>query len=56
MYVNEIMVTDVITIYPDASLSIAFQMMVEKGFSQLPVVKDGELIGLITVKLLVSTK
>jgi len=46
------MITDVITIYPDASLSIAFQMMVEKGFSQLPVVKDGELIGLITEKIL----
>lgn len=52
MYVNNRMVTDVITVFPDASLSLAFQIMVEKGFSQLPVVKDKKLIGMITEQVL----
>lgn len=52
MYVKDIMITDVITIFPDASLSLAFQMMMEKGYSQLPVVKNGELQGLINEKIL----
>lgn len=52
MYVNNRMVTDVITVFPDASLSLAFQMMVEKGFSQLPVIKDKKLIGMITEQVL----
>ncbi|PKM49481.1 MAG: transcriptional regulator [Firmicutes bacterium HGW-Firmicutes-7] len=52
MYVNNRMVTDVITVFPDASLSLAFQMMVEKGFSQLPVVKDKKLLGMITEQVL----
>lgn len=52
MYVGNCMITDVITIFPDASLSLAFQMMVEKGYSQLPVVKDKKLVGLVTEKVL----
>lgn len=52
MHIDSIMITDVVTIDPDASLSTAFQKMMENGFSQLPVVKDGELIGLITDKIL----
>lgn len=52
MYVKDIMVTDVISIFPDASLNLAFQMMMEKGYSQLPVVQEGELLGLINEKVL----
>lgn len=52
MYVYNRMATDVITVFPDASLSLAFQMMVEKGFSQLPVVKEKKLIGMITEQVL----
>jgi acetoin utilization protein AcuB len=52
MYIKNIMITDVITIEQTASLSAAFQKMMENGYSQLPVVEDGELIGLITNKVL----
>lgn len=52
MYVKNRMVTDVITVFPEASLSLAFQLMVEKGFSQLPVVKDKKLLGMITEQVL----
>lgn len=52
MYVGNKMITDVISVFPDASISLAFQMMHEKSVSQLPVVKDNKLVGLITEKLL----
>ena len=52
MYVKNIMVTDVITTFPDASLSLAFQTLMEKGYSQLPVVKDKKLVGLVTEQVL----
>lgn len=52
MYVGNKMITDVISVFPDASISLAFQMMHEKNVSQLPVVKDGKLVGLITDTLL----
>ncbi len=52
MYVKNRMVTDVITVFPDASLSLAFQIMVEKSCSQLPVVKNKKLIGMITEQVL----
>lgn len=52
MYVGNRMITDIISIFPDASISLAFQMMHEKNVSQLPVVKDGKLVGLVTETLL----
>lgn len=52
MYVKNRMVTDVITVFSDASLSLAFQIMVEKSCSQLPVVKNKKLIGMITEQVL----
>lgn len=52
MYVGNRMITDIISIFPEASVSLAFQMMHEKNVSQLPVVKDGKLVGLITETLL----
>lgn len=54
MYVRNRMVTDVITIFPDASISLAYQIMVEKHCSQIPVVKDGKLVGLITEQALIQ--
>jgi acetoin utilization protein AcuB len=44
--------TNVITITEDASISKAFKLMMEHGFSQLPVVRDGILVGLVTEKVL----
>lgn len=52
MYVKNRMVTDVITVFPDASLTLAFQIMVEKGCSQLPVIKNKKLVGMITDQVL----
>ncbi|WP_058485221.1 CBS domain-containing protein [Defluviitalea phaphyphila] len=52
MYVKNRMNTNVITIKEDDSISKAFRLMMESGYSQLPVVKDGKLIGLVTEKLL----
>ncbi|NLK96990.1 CBS and ACT domain-containing protein [Defluviitalea saccharophila] len=52
MYVKNRMNTNVITITEDASISKAFKLMMEHGFSQLPVVRDGILVGLVTEKVL----
>jgi acetoin utilization protein AcuB len=52
MYVENKMVTDIVSVFPEASISLAFQLMHEKNVSQLPVVKDGKLVGLITETLL----
>lgn len=52
MYVKNKMTTDVVTIFKDASIDLAFQTMVEKGCKQLPVVEDGLLVGTVTEQLL----
>lgn len=52
MYVGNKMITDIISIFPEASISLAFQLMHEKNVSQLPVIKGGKLVGLITETLL----
>jgi len=52
MYVGNKMATDIVSVFPEASISLAFQLMHEKNVSQLPVVKDGKLVGLITETLL----
>lgn len=52
MYVKNKMTSDVVSIFEDASVDLAFQTMIEKGCKQLPVVKDGNLIGYITEHLL----
>ncbi len=52
MYVKNKMTTDVVTIFKDASIDLAFQTMVEKGCKQLPVVEDGILVGSVTEQLL----
>jgi len=52
MYVRNKMITDIVSIFPEASISLAFQLMHEKNVSQLPVVKDNKLVGLVTEVLL----
>ena len=52
MYVKCRMNKDLVTIIHDASISLAFQLMKEKNISQVPVVKDGKLVGLITERVL----
>jgi len=52
MYVKNKMTTDVITIFKEASIDLAFQTMVEKGCKQLPVIEDNLFLGMLTEQLL----
>ena len=46
--VRDVMVQDVVTIEPSASLTDAARMMEEANVGMLPVVQDGRLVGVIT--------
>jgi CBS domain-containing protein len=46
--VSEIMTTEVVTTRPDDPLTKIWDLMVEKDFTGLPVVRDGKLLGMIT--------
>lgn len=54
MQVKRKMITDVVSVFPDASISLAFQIMHESKVKNLPVVKGGKLIGMLTEKELVQ--
>jgi CBS domain-containing protein len=43
-----------ITIYPDATMSQAAELMVENNISGLPVERDGEIMGMITTRDMIS--
>jgi len=46
--VKEVMVQDVITISPEADIEEAGRLMLEKKIGCLPVIEDGDLVGLLT--------
>lgn len=46
--IQVVMTETPITIYPDATMSQAAELMVENGISGLPVERDGEIAGIIT--------
>jgi acetoin utilization protein AcuB len=48
IYVREIMTRDPVTIGPDVRAQEAAAMMVSKRFGALPVVDQGELVGIVT--------
>jgi acetoin utilization protein AcuB len=48
LHVREVMVSPVITVAEDAPLEEAARLMVEKKIGCLPVMRDGDLVGLIT--------
>ena len=48
MYVKDKMTANPYTIRPNASISDAFSIMKDHGFHQLPVVKNGKLVGMLT--------
>lgn len=54
MQVKQKMITDVISVFPDASISLAFQIMHESKVKNLPVVRSGKLVGMLTEKELVQ--
>jgi CBS domain-containing protein len=47
---KEIMSSPLITIEPDLSLEKACEILAEKGIRQLPVVDDEELVGIVSVR------
>jgi CBS domain-containing protein len=49
MKVAELMTAEVVTCAPDDGLETLMQIMTERRFRHLPVVKDGELIGIISI-------
>jgi CBS domain-containing protein len=50
---KDIMTSHVYTVAPDAALSAAAQLMVDKDVKRLPVVENGKLVGILTRKDLV---
>ncbi|MDM7912657.1 MAG: CBS domain-containing protein [Methanotrichaceae archaeon] len=46
--IQVVMTEKPITIYPDATMSQAAELMVENGISGLPVERDGKIVGMIT--------
>lgn len=48
-YVKDWMSRDVITITPDVTLPEAHQLMTENDIRRLPVVKNGRLVGIVTL-------
>jgi len=46
--VRNIMTTDPITVSPDDSVKAISDMMVNRRYQQVPVTKDGELVGMVT--------
>ncbi len=48
--VKDIMTTGMVQISPDSDLAEAVALMIREDVRRLPVVKDGKLLGLVTVK------
>jgi CBS domain-containing protein len=53
-HVREYMTPDPITLPPDHAPSEAAQIMTERKFRHIPVVEDGELIGIVSIRDLVT--
>jgi CBS domain-containing protein len=51
---HEIMTTDVRTLSPKDNIAKAWMNMKETGFSGFPVIKDGELIGMVTRRNIIN--
>lgn len=49
MSVSEIMTPDPVTVGPDASVTECMELMTDNRFRHLPVVVDGELVGVISI-------
>jgi len=47
---REMMKTDPICIAPDATLGEGAQMLLQEGINSLPVVDDGQLVGIVTTR------
>lgn len=52
MYITAKMNRNIISVFPEASISLAFKLMREQSVRQLPVVENGRLVGMVTETLL----
>jgi CBS domain-containing protein len=52
--VRDVMTADPVTVAPDATLATAAELLVDGGFRRLPVVEDGQLVGLLTTRTLAA--
>ncbi|MEN2975175.1 MAG: CBS domain-containing protein [Candidatus Caldarchaeales archaeon] len=50
MKVREVMTSDLVTVSPDSTIGKALVLMRDNGISRIPVVKDGKLVGLVTIR------
>ena len=50
--VADLMVTDVLTVEPDTTVEAAAKIMLDHNFRHLPVVKDGRVLGIVSLRLL----
>ena len=48
--VGEVMTREVVTIEPETSVGVAYHICVTKNVRHIPVVKDGNLVGIISMK------
>ena len=54
--IKDVMSTGMITITPDADLHDAIKKMLREDVRRLPVIKNGKLVGLLTIKDVVRTE
>lgn len=52
MYVSSKMSRNIVSVFPEASISLAFKLLREQHVRQLPVVDNGKLVGMVTEALL----
>jgi CBS domain-containing protein len=48
--VSSWMTRDPMTVSPDIDVDVALRIMLDNGFRHLPVIEDGELIGLVSIR------
>ena len=48
--VREVMTAEVVTVAPDATMQVCRQLMTERRIRHLPVVRDGELQGIVSIR------
>jgi len=53
---KEIMSSPLITIEPDASLGYICKFLIEQGIRRLPVIEDDELVGMVSLRNIVTTE
>jgi CBS domain-containing protein len=56
MKVSEVMTRDVLALSPDQTLEEAAKLLVERGVSGAPVVKDGVVVGMLSERDLLDTQ